>query len=177
MKPAQIDFIENKCWQLIWSAAVLCVLGLTGILVGQWWQVNRSAREVSSRLVIEQERLQHLRVPLLTPADPRYASAEQAARLLQQDLNKAFATVESLQEPGVRLRNLNLEVASNVLRLEYELDSMAKASSITTTLNAGYESRPWQLESVSAVGGNPQVGVVASAQAVRGIWSGQLGKL
>lgn len=48
--------------------------------------------------------IQRLRQPVLNPADPRYASAEQAARLLQLDLNKAFAVVENIKEPGVRLR-------------------------------------------------------------------------
>ena len=113
---------------------------------------------------------------MLNPADPRYASAEQAARLLQLDLNKAFAVVENIKEPGVRLRSMQLEPAGNTLRLEYELDAMAKATLITELLNAGYDVPPWQLESVSASGGN-QVSYMPTGQAVRGIWSAQLSNL
>lgn len=41
---------------------------------------------------------------------------------------------------------------AGVLRLEFELGAMAKASTVTEALNGGYESRPWQLESVTGGG-------------------------
>lgn len=64
-----------------------------------------------------------------------------------------------------------------MLRLEFELDAMPTASIVTAALNGGYESRPWQLESVTGVGGGGgQIGF-ASAQVVRGLWVVQLNKL
>jgi hypothetical protein len=43
-----------------------------------------------------------------------------------------------------------LDATANTLRLEYELDSVGKAATITKALNTGYDARRWQLESVSA---------------------------
>jgi hypothetical protein len=87
-----------------------------------------------------------------------------------------FASAENLKETGVRLRNLNLDGAAGVLRLEFELGAMDKASTVTEALNGGYERRPWQLESVTGAGGGSQIGF-ASAQVVRGLWFVQLSKL
>jgi hypothetical protein len=42
------------------------------------------------------------------------------------------------------------DATANTLHLEYELDSVDKAATITKALNTGYDGRPWQLESVSA---------------------------
>ncbi len=95
---------------------------------------------------------------------------------MQLDLNKAFAVVENIREPGVRLRSMQLEPAGNTLRLEYELDAMAKATLITELLNAGYDVPPWWFESVSA-SGSAQAAYLPVTQTVRGIWSVQLGKL
>lgn len=72
---------------------------------------------------------------------------------------------------------MQLEPAGNTLRLEYELDAMAKATLITELLNAGYDVPPWQLESVTSTSNNSLVGVMLVGQAVRGIWFVQLGKL
>jgi hypothetical protein len=55
-----------------------------------------------------------------------------------------------------------LDATANTLRLEYELDSVDKAATITKALNTGYDARPWQLESVSA----------ATAPLFRGPWVG-----
>lgn len=176
MKSLQFDFIPSKTWQGIWAVAGLCVLCIAGAAGWRWVQLQTTAQELAAQLQATQQDIQHLRQPVLNPADPRYASAEQAARLLQLDLNKAFAVVENIKEPGVRLRSMQLEPAGNTLRLEYELDAMAKATLITELLNTGYDVPPWQLESVSASGGN-QAAYISSTQAARGIWSVQLGKL
>lgn len=175
MKPVQINFVPDTRWRRLWAAAALCVLGLIGTAGWYVWQINAAIKELEARIGTAQQQLKDLRLP--SPTDPRYASAEQAARLLQQDLNKAFAAVENLKEPGVRLRNLHLDAAANALRLEYELDSVGKASTITELLNTGYDNHPWQLESVNTAGGSTQAGFMPMAQAVRGIWAVQLGKL
>jgi hypothetical protein len=98
----------------------------------------------------------------------------------EQALNPVFASAENLQEPGVRLRSLTLEAAEGSLRLEYDLESMVKASAITDLLNTGFEQRPWQLESVSGsadiatVGGMP---MPPTTSGFRGAWTVQLKKL
>ncbi|WP_036838898.1 hypothetical protein [Polaromonas sp. CF318] len=68
-------------------------------------------------------------------------------------MNKVFASAENLKEIGVRLRGLTLNGTAGVLRLEFELDAMPKASAVTEALNGGYESRLWQLESLTGARG------------------------
>lgn len=176
MKPIQIDFIENRRWRWVWTSAILfgvCLMAWTS-----WhWQKNTSAtRDMENRISAAGQQLKLLNAPEEIRLNPRHASAEQAAKLLQQDMNKVFATVENLAEPGTRLRNLSLDGASGIVRLEFELDSMSRAASLTTLFNTGYENRPWQLESVSGAANNNPMGF-ATAQAIRGIWTVQLDKL
>jgi hypothetical protein len=175
-----MEFIEDRRWRLVWFATALCCAGLLGSLFWQWRLADLAIREERERIDAVQPRLQKMRVPIQSKADPRHASNEQAAQLLQQDLNKAFATAENLQKTGVRLRSLSLETATDSLRLEYDLDSVAKASVVTQTLNDGYDHRPWQLESVSGTAGTGLTGVVpmvSSMPGFRGIWSAPLNKL
>ena len=106
-----------------------------------------------------------------------------------QNLNKVFASAENLKEPDTRLRNLSFDGSSSALRLEFEIDSLPRAASVTAILNAGYDSQPWQLESVTASGSGANGGVgmgtspmsaspfVPTSQSLRGVWSVQLGKL
>ena len=75
-----------------------------------------------------------------------------------QNLNKVFASAENLKEPDTRLRNLSFDGSSSALRLEFEIDSLPRAASVTAILNAGYDSQPWQLESVRASGSGRMVG-------------------
>lgn len=178
MKPVHIDFIENRRWRLVWAVAGMLVVGLMGGTVWQWEKMDQALREQSDRIAAAQLRLQQLRVvPTPINADPRRASIDQAAKFLQQDFNKAFATVENLQEKGVRLRSLSLEAGTNTLRLEYDLDAMAKASVVTAALNAGYENRPWRLESASGSTDGGQTGIVPGAPVFRGVWLVQINRL
>lgn len=175
MKSIRIDFIQDKRWRWIWITCLLFGTVLSGVTVWQWQKSDRAIRETESRLQIVRQKLSQLSAPKESPLNPRQGSAEQAAKLLQQDLNKVFATIENLKEPGTRLRNLSLDGSSGALRLEYEIDSVGKAASLTTILNAGYDTRPWQLESVSTAASNPMG--FGSALTHRGIWSVQLDKL
>lgn len=176
MKQIRIDFVSDGRWRWIWATAtvaILCLVGLTG------WHLHKSMkrfRGLESQIVIAKDKM-----PIADPAsspvvDLKYASSVQAAKLLQQDLNKIFSSAENLKEQGVRLRSLTLDNLSGMVRLEFELDTLPKASSLTAVLNAGYEDRPWQMESVNGVGSNIAIGS-ATTQTFRGLWFAQLDKL
>jgi hypothetical protein len=180
MKPVRLDFIEDRRWRLVWSAALVCALALAGNLIWRLVPIYEAQGEEQALIAAAQLQLQNKPTSVQGEANPRFASLSQAAQLLQQDLNPAFASAENLQEPGVRLRSLTLEAGEGSLRLEYDLESMVKASAITDLLNTGYEQRPWQLESVSGsadsgtVGGMP---MTPTTSGFRGVWTVQLKKL
>jgi hypothetical protein len=176
MKQIRIDFVMERGWRWIWAAAavaVLCIAGLVG------WQVQKSMktfRGIEDQIAITKEKMPIPGPPPLPVVDLKHASSEQAAKLLQQDLNKVFSSAENLKEPGVRLRSLTLDNLSSTVRLEFELDALPKASSLTDALNVGYEDRPWQIESVNGAGSNIASGF-ATTQTFRGLWFAQLDKL
>ncbi len=183
MKPVHIEFVEKRGWRVIGAFAVAICLVLLGALGWRWTQLHSRAMQESDRIAALQVQLQKARTPIQARMDPRQASAEQAAQLLQQDLNKVFVTAENLNEPGVRLRGMTLDNTAGVLRLEYDLDSIVKASVVTEALNAGYENRPWQLEGVSGSAGNGLAGngsvmqMVPTATVFRGVWVARLKNL
>jgi hypothetical protein len=176
MKQIRIDFVIDRRWLWIWAAttvALLCLAGLVG------WQVQKSTktfRGIESQIAITKEKMPVPGPPSLPVVDLKHASSEQAAKLLQKDLNKVFSSAENLKEPGVRLRSLTLDNLSGTVRLEFELDALLKASSLTAALNAGYEDRPWQMESVNGVGSNIP-NAFTTTQTFRGFWLAQLDKL
>lgn len=176
MKSIDIDFVADTRWRWVWAAAALSAVCLAGAMGMYWQKASRALQDIESRTTITQQQIAQLNARRVVVADPRQASAEQAVQLLQQDLNKVFASVENLKEAGVRLRGMTLDGGAGVLRLEFELDAMPTASVVTAALNGGYENRPWQLESVTRAGGGGQIGF-ASAQVVRGLWVVQIGKL
>jgi hypothetical protein len=176
MKAIAIDFVADKSWRWIWAAAALCAVCVAGGVALYWQKINQATRDIESRVGLVKQQIAQLNARRVVVADPKQASAGQAVQLLQQDLNKVFASAENLKEIGVRLRNMNLDGTAGVLRLEFELDAIAKASAVTEALNGGYESRPWQLESVTGAGGGGPIGF-ASAQMVRGLWFVQIDKL
>lgn len=175
MKSVQIEFIEDQRWRFIWIAALIYGLGLLASLVWRWETLEQSIREESELISEVQLRLQRIPAPVHHKVNPRHTSLSLAAKFLGQDLNNAFATVENLQEPGIRLRSLSLETVVDSLRLEYDLDSMVKASTLTEALNTGYEYRPWQLESISGPAGEGLM--VSGTSSFRGTWSVQLKRL
>jgi len=176
MRNIRIDFISDRRWRWVWALALLSATCVAGMYVRQWHTSSKAVRDTEILISVARERLALLTAPKEVPLNPKRPSAEQAAKLLQQDLNKAFATIENLKEPGARLRSLNFDSASGVLRLEFEIDSVAKAAALTAVLNAGYDTRPWQLETVSGAAANNAMGF-ATAQAMRGLWFVEINKL
>lgn len=176
MKQIHINFVIDRGWRWIWAAAGVAVLCLAG-LVG--WQVQKSMKKlrgIEAQIAVTKEKIPVASPPSLPVVDLKHASSEQAAKLLQQDLNKVFSSAENLKDPGVRLRSLTLDNLTGTVRLEFELDTLSRASSLTVALNAGYEDRPWQLESVNGAGPNIASGF-ATTQTFRGLWLAQLDKL
>lgn len=173
MKPIRIEFIEDTRWRAVWTMTVLACTIIVGYTVWQW-RVDAAAIKAIEEQIADVKRKAAEVQAAQNRVDPRGASVKAMTKLLQRDLNKVFAVVENVQEPGVRLRSLSLDESSGSLRLEYELESMAHASTVTTALNAGYERGPWQLENVSGALAQRTGG---GQQAFRGSWSAQLDKL
>ena len=177
MKPVQIDFIPDRRWRAIWAVAVVLGLGVVGATGWRAWQSLQSTQALQSQIALAKLQAQQLQTQLNPPSNPRHDSLAQAAKLLQQDLGKAFATIENLKEEGVRLRALNLDASSGTLQLEYELDTLARAATVTGLLNAGYDSRPWRMESVGGAVGSNTGGFAAPSQVLRATWVTQLERL
>lgn len=177
MKPVRIDFIPDQRWRTLWAVALLLALALLGAAGWRAWHTLQSTQALQGQIALAKQQAKQLQVQLNSPTNPRHDSLAQAARLLRQDLGKAFATIENLKEDGVRLHAVNLDAGSGTLQLEYELDSMARAATLTGLLNAGYETRPWRLESVgTSVGDNPAAQAVPVA-GMRALWVTQLDRL
>jgi hypothetical protein len=164
MKTLNIQFIHAKHWLWLWCFAMLGLAVLLITYAPRYYQLAKQRHSAQTQATqLSQQALPAPAAP--KPADPRSAHSQQVASALQNDLNRVFTLVEAVKEPNTRLRNLSLDTPSSTVRLEYELDSMARASSVTLSLNAGYPEGPWRLESINAATAalstnNAQVGFV-----------------
>ncbi len=180
MKPLHIEFARSQRWKTVWIASLAVCLPAIAFFV---WRVNvirTVAAQHAAQVEAQQARLEKLRAPVHTQPDPRRDSIDQIGQLLQLDVNRLFATAENLDIAGVRLRNLSFDTASGSVKLDYELDSLDRASTITEALNSGYQKYPWMFVSVSAANSNPAQGATAgllAAQQFRGIWSARVNLL
>jgi hypothetical protein len=174
MKPVYIEYVRAERWRTVWGATLFIVLVTVGAVGWQWAHRNGKARELATRIAVLTAQIQQAQKPATVIVDPRQASTDQVALLLRADYNKIFAVIENLSEPGAHLRSMTLNAPANILRLEYDLDSLATASVVTGALNGGYEHLPWRLASVSAIAG---AAPVAQRGLFRGVWIGQLDKL
>jgi hypothetical protein len=180
MKTLHIEFIHSQRWKLIWLLAVACV-SASGILYA------RQYRKLSNERKVAETRINELNKQLLPiaaqpiAANPRRNTDLQVANALQNDLNRVFTAIEVVKEPNTRLRNLSLDASSSTVRLEYEIDTVARAISVTLSLNAGYTEAAWRLDSINSVSaatsvGSPMTGVPV-ASLFRAIWSANSAKL
>jgi hypothetical protein len=193
MKTLNIQFIHTKHWQWLWCLATVGLAGLLITYAPRYYQLSKERQ--GTQTLTTQLSQQAVPAPAAPkPADPRGAHIQQVASALQNDLNRVFTLVEAVKEPNTRLRNLSLDAPSSTVRLEYELDSMARASSVTLSLNAGYPEGPWRLESINATtaaaANNATIGVapnmtpgtspgmaVPSPGQFRVLWSANMAKL
>jgi hypothetical protein len=161
MKALHIDFVPRTHWRTVWLATAMAIMALAAITLPTYWKAYQNQRSLDQSILLLRQQPVAAVQALKVPIDARLANTRQAADLLQRDLNGVFTLLESIKEPNVRLRNLSLDSATGTARLEYEVDSIPRASSVTVTLNAGYAQAPWQLESINATsaGPTPQAGL------------------
>jgi hypothetical protein len=167
-----INFVPQTYWRAPWLMAALVVLAMAATSAIKLRQSQRDQRALSQTLATLRAQPVAANTVAAPLGNPRLEYSRQAAHGLQTNLNNVFTLVENVKEPSVRLRNLSLDNASDAVRLEYELDSLPRASSITLALNAGYDYSPWRLESISAING-----LQAASTQFRALWSANIGKL
>jgi hypothetical protein len=120
-----------------------------GVGVMNWLELAKDKSEIQRQISVSKAQLSKLVAPSASTLDARQSSAMKAAALLQFDLNAVFASIENVKEPGIRLRNMSLDVSAGSIRLEYELDFSEKAVVLTRILNEGNSARPWKFESLN----------------------------
>lgn len=177
MRPIRVDFVSSKAYRLIW----LLVLGVCALLIlvslGQRHELDSARREMQSeRGALEVQRENWLAKQRQASGTKESDGMRNAVRDLLQDPNIAFSVAESIAVEGARLQALSIDKASNRIRLEYELTSMGAVTSISQTLNVGFDRPPWSLESVTRTNtGSATTPVpVTTAYVLRASWVGQL---
>lgn len=178
MNPVRIELIEDSRWRVLWVLTLIFALGLLILTSVRAVHSHRLTQHEEIRRTALRAQIEQLYASAPTSADPRQFSIKLVAESMQLDLNKIFSTVENQQLPGVRLRSMHLDTTSYSLRLEYELDSITKAATMTEKLNAGYEARPWQLERINAksTADNSFNGLQTTPLFV-GVWSAHIARL
>jgi type II secretory pathway component PulL len=170
VRPVRIDFIDDKKWRAIWiiTGAVLALVLIAYLALAH--QNTRHQNELHQEL--ESLRTKMLAQASARPADKRHAHALIMARLLQTDYNKVFQALETLKEPGIRLRQLHVDSATGRVRVEYEFENLDKISMISGHLNSGYSTPPWQFEGSSTNSGSIRSpAILTNQQTIRGTWS------
>ena len=173
MKAISIEFVLSRAWRWVWGIAMVLLLGVLAIAGWKWYHIAQVSKSTRQALVEARAQLQKLSQREAPAADPRATSLQQASDLLQRNLNAAFTAAENMKEPGTKLKSLSYDAMANTLRLDYELDSVARSSSVTAVLNSGYETQPWSLDTVTAISGN-QTGISASTTGARASWTGRI---
>ncbi len=172
-----IDFVISKRWRMIWLLALLSLVGPFAIYLPANLQLTKTHRQDLLKIAEIKQQYPASSIESAQPlADSRLANSARLASMLQTDLNRTFALIENIKEPGIRLRNLNLDLPAETLRLDYELDTIVRTSSVTFALNAGYGYGPWKLETVNPGQQANQLSLTATST-VRATWSAELNKL
>lgn len=174
MKPLHIEFVRSPAWLGPWLAASMVISIATGALFAADHSLREATRRAQQKAVDLQSQVSALRnadtkALAAQATDPRTAQMRSVQRQLNTDWNPAFATIEHIQEPGVRLLTFSIDATTRTARLEYEVESIGQATSLTTEMNLGLHAPAWRLESAAA----------ASIQAsdrekIRATWTGSL---
>ncbi len=170
MKAVHIEFIENRHWRAVWVVAFMVLVGVSVGTYVQWRQFRNAELGVLDQMARLERPRQQASIQPNQEQGLRQASAWQAARLLQFDLNKVFANVENLQLPGVNVRGLSMDASNDFLRLEIEVDGIVRAPTVTDALNAGYDQAPWRLEQLTRLNEDNRTAVPVASAAYHGIW-------
>ncbi len=176
----RIDFVRQQRWVHVW---VICVAACAAIgaasavhIGGQQQRIKvSSAQTAAARLQLQALQQQAQKATHAAQSDPNLGTARAAAAVLRLDLNPVFSVVENISEPGTRLAAVQFESDSQRIRLEYTVETLAHAASVTVALNTGFDVAPWKLEAVSS--GSAMNSPEGGAQGMRASWSGLLSKL
>jgi hypothetical protein len=186
MKALHIDFVPSTQWRTIWLVAAIAAVTMAAIALPKYLNLYQVQRNLDQSIADLRKQATAPAIPVMVPIDPRFANAQTAAEMLQLDLNRVFTLIESIKEPSTRLRNLSIDSAAGTARVDYELDSIPRASALTAALNAGYDQAPWRLESISAIAagfaptsgvGTGQTANPSAAGLYRAQWSANINKL
>lgn len=156
VKALRVDFLRRPRWLIAWLPACMVLGTVLGASIQQGRMLEaqtRATREQAARLAAQATEKLKVQAQLAAEQarDPRRAELASVASALSRDWNPAFATVENLRQPGLRVLQLHLDGASGSIRLEYEVDAFAQAAAVTADLNAGYATAPWRLESIGRI--------------------------
>ena len=194
MRALRLDFVPDERWLSVWLTATSCV---AVCLVALAWgtlqmQPDRrgiaSAREEIALQKADLDRTKAMAAEAAANTASRAESEKIAVLLLRRDWNTPFRIIESLNVPGARLVQFQLDGRSGQAQLEYELDTFVHGSDVTAKLNlisvepsmigeimlpkvrSSQLDRAWQLERLSA-------GAFGSSgqSKARGLWIGRLG--
>ena len=173
MKAISVEFVASRAWRWVWGVTAALLVSVFTFTGWKWYQAAKAAKPTQQALVEARAQLEKFKQREAPLIDPRAASLQQASDLLQRNLNSIFSTAENMQEPGTKLKSLSYDATANTLRLDYELDSMARSSSVTAVLNAGYEKKPWSLDAATATA-TGQSGTSTNAVSARASWTGRI---
>lgn len=166
MKAVNIDWVAGHRLSAVWLALGFAACIVLGTAAGYDVKLRRDTAAVDREIATLRLRLQQATAGEQERAapNPRHASLAQAARLLSQDLNPVFTTVERVDIAGALLRSLSIDVKTGEVRAEYELDDFARVAEVDEAFNAGLTERPWKLEraTVSASQSGMSAGVRAA---------------
>lgn len=172
MRPLRIDFVDDQKWRVIWfiTGTLLALM----LVAYQFWAYQNAQRQNELRQELESLQAEGLAQVSGQALDKRRAHALAMAKLLQTDYNKVFQTLETLKQPGIRLRQLQIDATSRKVRVEYEFENLDQISVISGHLNSGYTNPPWQFEG-SSVSSSPSLGgnfaAMGDQRTTRGTWS------
>jgi hypothetical protein len=176
----RVDFMPQRRWVHLWMvAAVVCaaLVSATTLLVlqnGRQAQVATS-RAAAARLQAKALGMQTQKAAEAEKTDAGLVGLRVASTLLRLDVNPVFSVLENIAEPGARLAAVQFDAHSQQIRLEYNVESLSHAATLTTSLNAGYDAPPWRLEAVTGV--DSAHAPPHGGAAMRASWSSRLGLL
>lgn len=176
----QIDFVRQRRWVHVWvvaGAACVAIGAASAVhIVGKQQRIKAiGAQTAAARLQLQALQQQAQKASQAAQSDPNLVTTRAAAAVLRLDLNPVFSVVENISEPGTRLAAVQFESDSQRIRLEYTVETLAHAASVTLALNAGYDVAPWRLEAVTATG--PSTTDERGMSGMRASWAGRLQQL
>ena len=177
MKPIRISFARSQLYVLVWLFAGLLSSVAIGIAFAKTKVINETDTKLSAdiaRLSVDVLRAQEdiARAKNELQSDPERQRAQTLTALLKADVNPAFSTFENVDVAGARLLQFTIDLPSDTVRVEYEVDTLAHANELSAALNAGFEKMPWRLE---GLGGSSSIN--GRGEKSRAAWNARLSTL